>query len=85
MTDLYLSAADDSLLPELLDTLPAFSAVYIVGYWGERTGGDDDAPVMTPVPGYHVNVRLPAGVDADVPAGWARHYPATPWCIWGDP
>jgi hypothetical protein len=85
MTDLYLSAGDSAALPGLCGALPSDASVYVIGYWSERTGGTDDIPEMTPVPGYHVNVRLPAGVEIELPAGWTRHYPETPWCVWCDP
>ena len=82
MTDLYLSAADAAALDALLAALPAEADVDVLGVWYERTGGTDDDPVMTPLPGLHVNVRLPAGVAVDLPAGVVAHQPETPWRVW---
>jgi hypothetical protein len=82
MTDLYLAAADAAALDALLAALPAEADVDVIGVWYERTGGTDDAPVMTPVPGLHVNVRLPDGVAADLPDGAVAHNPVTPWRCW---
>ena len=54
----------------------------IIGHWFERTGGTDEEPVMTQLPGWHFNLLL-AEPPANWPAGVTQHTPQTPWRIWG--
>lgn len=54
----------------------------IIGHWFERTGGTDEEPVMTQVPGWHFNLLLPEP-PSEWPAGVTQHTPKTPWRVWG--
>lgn len=53
----------------------------VIGIWTERTGGTDEEPVYTAVPGWHFNVR---SVDLiEWPASVTVSAPVTPWRVWG--
>lgn len=56
-------------------------AIDVIGEWHERSGGTDEEPIYSPVPGWHFNVR------SDEPISWPEFVtvtnPATPWRIWG--
>lgn len=56
-------------------------AVEVIGTWYERTGGTDDEPVMTQLPGWHVNVRSNELIQW--PENVTVHEPRTPWRIFG--
>ena len=53
-----------------------------IGVIYKRTGGTDEEPVMEPLPGWHVNVRLMPGEDAAMLEPFAV-YPKTPMRVWG--
>lgn len=93
MTDYYLKAPDEATMTAvLLATGVAAQSdtgllginghdVSIIGVCYERTGGTDEDPVYTAVPGYHGNVRSVS------PITWPETVelitPATPWRVWG--
>lgn len=64
MTDYYLRFPDAQTADDLLADYQG--AIDIIGVIQERTGGTDDEPVMTAIPGWHVNLRGPtiAGLEA---------------------
>jgi hypothetical protein len=53
----------------------------VIGTWFERTGGTDNEPVMTQLPGWHVNVRSAEPVEW--PDSVTLAQPKTPWRVWG--
>lgn len=53
----------------------------VIGTWYERTGGTDDEPVMTQVPGWHVNVRSNELIQW--PESVTVAQPKTPWRVFG--
>jgi hypothetical protein len=57
MTDLYLKFTDEAQATEALDGYEG--SIDTIGIIYERTGGTDEEPVMTPIEGWHVNVRGP--------------------------
>ncbi|MFG3398649.1 hypothetical protein ACQKEK_02565 [Pseudomonas sp. NPDC077408] len=88
--DYYISTADEQAMTEALaaagvtddegNPLPGH-AVEVIGTWSERTGGTDEEPVYTELPGWHVNVRSVESVEW--PAGVTLSEPKTPWRVWG--
>jgi len=54
--------------------------ISVIGVWTENTGTEED-PIMTPVEGYHVNVR--STFEIEWPGTVELMYPVTPWRIWG--
>ena len=52
----------------------------IIGHWFECTGGTDEEPVMTQLPGWHFNLLLSVP-PADWPDGVTAHDPSTPWRV----
>ncbi|SER25638.1 hypothetical protein SAMN04244573_03219 [Azotobacter beijerinckii] len=94
MTDYYLRAPDaDTLQSALIEVgaaqlvdgalvpLEGEDAIDIIGVWYERTGGTDEDPVYTAVPGYHGNVRSVAPITW--PETVEAMEPTTPWRVWG--
>jgi hypothetical protein len=57
MTDLYLKFTDEAQATEALEGYEG--SIDTIGVIYERTGGTDEEPVMTALPGWHVNVRGP--------------------------
>ena len=57
MIDLYLKFTDEAQATEALDGYEG--SIDTIGVIYERTGGTDEEPVMTALPGWHVNVRGP--------------------------
>lgn len=53
----------------------------VIGYWSERTGGTDEEPIFTQLPGWHVNVRSFAPIEW--PDSVTVASPKTPWRAWG--
>lgn len=49
--------------------------------WYERTGGTDDEPVMTRLPGWHANVRSSEPIEW--PESVTLSDPKTPWRVFG--
>jgi len=60
---------------------PNYANIDTIGIIYKRTGGTDDEPVMTAIPGWHVNVRV-AEEDATALQPFAVT-PATPMRVWG--
>jgi hypothetical protein len=61
--------------------MPNFANIDTIGVIYKRTGGTDEEPVMTALPGWHVNVRV---VDEDGAALEPfQIYPVTPMRVWG--
>ena len=60
MNDLYLKFPDEATAQAALydGETPLYRNIDAIGIIYERTGGTDEEPVMTPIPGWHVNVRL---------------------------
>jgi hypothetical protein len=66
--DYYLSFPDEAAAKTVLygaEDMPNFANIDTIGIIYKRTGGTDDEPVMTAIPGWHVNVRV---VDEDAEA-----------------
>ena len=57
MTDLHLKFTDEAQAAETLDGYEG--SIDTIGIIYKRTGGTDEEPVMTALPGWHVNVRGP--------------------------
>jgi len=57
MTDLYLKFTSEVQATTALEGYEG--SVDTIGVIYERTGGTDEEPVMTALPGWHVNVRGP--------------------------
>lgn len=53
----------------------------VIGLMYERTGGTDEEPVMTAIPGWHFNVRSDAAIEWSVSV--TQHEPKTPWRVYG--
>lgn len=90
MIDYYLQAADELTMRAALiaagvtdqDGNPTEGhAVDVIGVWYERTGGTDNEPVMTQLPGWHANVRCSAPVEW--PDSVTLAQPITPWRVFG--
>lgn len=77
MIDYYLSVPAEADMPEV----PEGAVLDVIGIWSERTGGTDDDPVMTVVPGWHFNVR--SGAPIEWPANVKQSQPVSPWRVWG--
>jgi len=59
---------------------PNYANIDTIGMIYKRTGGTDDEPVMSAIPGWHVNVRV---TDEDATALQAFQVtPATPMRVW---
>ena len=88
--DYYINTADEpSMTSALIEAgvtdvdghpLPGH-AVSVIGTWSERTGGTDEEPIYTELPGWHFNVRSSEPVEW--PSSVAQHNPVTPWRVWG--
>lgn len=57
MIDLYLKFTNEAAATNALEGYEG--SIDIIGVIYERTGGTDDEPIMTALPGWHVNVRGP--------------------------
>ena len=57
MIDLYLKFTDEAQATQALEGYEG--SIDTIGVIYERTGGTDEEPVMTPIEGWHVNVRGP--------------------------
>jgi hypothetical protein len=57
MIDLYLKFTDESQATQALEGYEG--SIDTIGVIYKRTGGTDEEPVMTPIEGWHVNVRGP--------------------------
>ena len=77
MIDYYLSVPVEADMPEI----PEGVAVSVIGIWSERTGGTDEEPIYTEVPGWHFNVRSDDLIQW--PATVTVSQPTTPWRVWG--
>jgi len=58
-----------------------FRNIDVIGTIYERTGGTDEEPVMTALPGWHVNVFVLPDEDASVLEAH-QVFPATPVRVW---
>ena len=77
MIDYYLQVPDESDMPEI----PEGAVLDVIGLWFERTGGTDEEPVYTEVPGWHFNVRSREPIEW--PENVVRSEPVSPWRVWG--
>lgn len=59
-----------------------YANIDTIGVIYKPTGGTDEEPVMSPIPGWHVNVRLISGEDASALEPYAVT-PTTPMRVWG--
>jgi hypothetical protein len=89
MIDYYLQTADEPTMRNALIAAGVTDdegnpteghAIDVIGTWYERTGGTDDEPVMTQLPGWHFNVRCSAPVEW--PDSVTLAQPKTPWRVW---
>jgi hypothetical protein len=81
--DYYLSFPDQAAADAVLygaEDMPNFANIDTIGIIYKRTGGTDDEPVMTAIPGWHVNVRV-ADEDDNALQPFAVT-PATPMRVW---
>lgn len=88
--DYYISAKDEPTMRAALieagvtddegNPTPG-NNISVIGHWFERTGGTDEDPVMTQLPGWHVNIRSTNPVQW--PDSVTVHEPRTPWRVWG--
>jgi hypothetical protein len=76
MNDLYLKFKDEAQSIEMLEGYEG--NVDVIGVIYKRTGGTDEEPVMTALPGWHVNVR---GIEHNALTAFATT-PATPHRVW---
>lgn len=77
MTDLYLKFTDEVQANAALEDYQG--SIDTIGVIYTRTGGTDDEPVMTAVPGWHVNVR---GPESEALTPFAVDV-TTPYRVWG--
>lgn len=77
MTDLYLKFTDEAQATAALEDYEG--SIDTIGVIYTRTGGTDDAPVMTALPGWHVNVR---GPESEALTPFAVDV-TTPYRVWG--
>lgn len=77
MIDYYLRVPTENEMPEI----PEGATVDVIGTWLERTGGTDDDPVMTVVPGWHFNVRSHEPIEW--PENVVQSEPVSPWRVFG--
>lgn len=84
MTDLYLKLSDEAAATAALydGDVPKFRNIDTIGVIMKRTGGTDEEPVMTAVPGWHVNVRALADEDVSGLEMFVTN-PVTPVRVWG--
>jgi len=83
--DYYLAFPDEAAAIKVLygaEDKPNYANIDTIGVIYKPTGGTDDEPVMAPIKGWHVNVRLLAGED-DKPLQSFAVTPATPTRVWG--
>ena len=59
-----------------------YANIDTIGVIYKRTGGTDEEPVMEPLPGWHVNIRLMPGEDAAALQPFEVN-PKTPMRVWG--
>ena len=76
MTDLHLKFTDEAQSTEALDGYEG--SIDTIGIIYKRTGGTDEEPVMTALPGWHVNVR---GPESEALKAFAVNV-ATPMRVW---
>ena len=76
MIDMYLKFTDETAATKALEGYKG--SVDVIGVIYERTGGTDDEPVMTAIPGWHVNVR---GPESNSLAPFMVQV-ATPYRVW---
>lgn len=76
MIDMYLKFADEAAATAALESYEG--SIDTIGVIYERTGGTDEQPVMTAIPGWHVNVR---GPENELLAPFAVQV-ATPYRVW---
>ena len=78
-----MSFADEAAANKVLygaEDVPNFANIDTIGVIYKRTGGTDEEPVMTAIPGWHVNVRV---MDEDPKALLSFAVtPATPMRVW---
>jgi hypothetical protein len=82
--DYYLAFPDEAAANKVLygaEDRPNFANIDTIGAIYKRTGGTDEEPVMTALPGWHVNVRL-VGEDDKALQPFSVT-PATPVRVWG--
>lgn len=75
--DYYLKFTDEDAATKALEGYDG--SVDVIGVISKRTGGTDDEPVMTALPGWHVNVR---GPENKLLAPFMVQV-ATPTRVWG--
>jgi hypothetical protein len=81
--DYYLSFPDEAAAKTVLygaEDMPNFANIDTIGIIYKRTGGTDEEPVMTAIPGWHVNVRV-AEEDVTALQPFAVT-PVTPMRVW---
>jgi hypothetical protein len=82
--DYYLSFPDEAAAIKVLygaEDMPNFANIDTIGVIYKRTGGTDEEPVMTALPGWHVNVRV-VGEDDKALQAFAIT-PTKPMRVWG--
>ena len=88
--DYYLNTPDEASMLAALQQAEATDAdgnpvagvlIDVIGTHYERTGGTDEEPAYTQVPGWHVNVRSSELIQW--PDSVTLAQPKTPWRIFG--
>lgn len=88
--DYYLNTPDEASMVATLQQAEATDAdgnpvagvlIDVIGTHYERTGGTDEEPVYSQVPGWHVNVR--SDHELHWPEGAYTGQPHAPWRSWG--
>lgn len=89
MFDYFLNTADEAAMRAALLEVGAVDqfgnpvetvSVDVIGTWYERTGGTNEEPVYSPVPGWHFNVR--STHEIVWPTAVTVTAPVTPWRVW---
>lgn len=81
MIDYYLQTTDEAAMNVALECVAYTAcAVDVIGIWYERTGGTDEEPEMTALPGWHFNVRSEEPIEW--PETVTQKTPATPLRVW---
>lgn len=90
--DYYLNTPDEASMVATLQQAEATDAdgnpvagvlIDVIGTHYERTGGTDEEPVYSQVPGWHVNVRSDHELHWLHGSSYTKN-PRTPWRVWGD-
>lgn len=83
--DMYLTFKNEAEAKSVLykdQEQAKYTNIDTIGVISKRTGGTDEEPIMSPIPGWHVNVRVVEGEDADALKPFEVEV-KTPMRVWG--